>query len=185
ACPNYRLPPGACQESALCVMRGASGGWPQCPATGSADSLCSSSLLLSGFSPNNQPPPSCYNASLTVVEVHQLRHWRIGLLGLVVSLLAIYLIVSQVDLNRLGVALRTARYEYVLPAALLLVVGLATRAARWRVLLSGALPLGRAFSITNVSYLVNGLLPLRIGEVARAVLANRVTPPVPVLKSAS
>src|SRR5690606_36722808 len=86
---------------------------------------------------------------------------------------------------RLGVALRTARYEYVLPAALLLVVGLATRAARWRVLLSGALPLGRAFSITNVSYLVNGLLPLRIGEVARAVLANRVTPPVPVLKSAS
>jgi glycosyltransferase 2 family protein len=123
--------------------------------------------------------------SLTVDEVHQLKHWRIGLLGVVVSLLAIYLIVSQVDLNRLGVALRTARYEYVLPAALLLVAGLATRAARWRVLLSGALPLGRAFSITNVSYLVNGLLPLRIGEVARAVLANRVTPPVPVLKSAS
>src|SRR5690606_13455308 len=41
------------------------------------------------------------------------------------------------------------------------------------------------FSITNVSYLVNGILPLRIGEVARLLLANRVKPPVPVLKAAS
>jgi hypothetical protein len=37
----------------------------------------------------------------------------------------------------------------------------------------------------NVAYLVNGLLPLRIGEVARAYLATRSAPPVPVLKSLS
>ena len=114
-----------------------------------------------------------------------LKHWRLGLLGTVVSLLAIYFIVSQLDLSRLGVALATAHYGYVLPAAALLLLGLVTRAVRWRILLSGALPLKRAFSITNVSYLVNGLLPLRLGEVARALLANRVQPPVPLLQSAS
>lgn len=114
-----------------------------------------------------------------------MKRWRIGLLGLVVSLLAIYFIVSQVDLAQLGRALGTARYEYVLPSAVLLTAGLVTRAARWQVLLNGALPLRRAFSITNVSYLVNGVLPLRMGEVARAVLANRVVPPVPLLQSAS
>jgi uncharacterized protein (TIRG00374 family) len=109
----------------------------------------------------------------------------VGLLGLGISLLAIYFIVSQVDMSQLGEALRQARYIYVLPSALLLVLGLVTRALRWRVLLDGGLPLPRAFSITNISYLVNGLLPLRMGEVARAVLANRAQPPVPVLKSAS
>lgn len=114
-----------------------------------------------------------------------MKHWRIGLLGAVVSLLALYFMLSQVDLARLAQALAAARYIYVLPSALLLLAGLLTRAVRWRVLLNGALPLGRAFSITNVSYLVNGLLPLRMGEVARAVLASRVEPPVPVLKSAS
>lgn len=114
-----------------------------------------------------------------------MKHWRIGLLGLVISLLAIYFIVSQVDLNRLGTALVTARYIYLVPAGLLLVVALVPRAIRWRVLLNETIPLKRAFSILNVSYLVNGVLPLRMGEVARAVLASRVDPPVPVLKSAS
>jgi uncharacterized membrane protein YbhN (UPF0104 family) len=37
----------------------------------------------------------------------------------------------------------------------------------------------------NVAYLVNGVLPLRIGELARAYLATRATPPVPALKSFS
>jgi uncharacterized protein (TIRG00374 family) len=114
-----------------------------------------------------------------------LKRWRIGLLGLAVSLVAIYFIVSQVDLEQLGRALLTARYQYLLPSAALLIVGLVTRAVRWQVLLNHALPLKRAFSITNVSYLVNGVLPLRMGEVARAVLANRAVPPVPLLKSAS
>ncbi len=114
-----------------------------------------------------------------------MKHWRIGLLGAAVSLLAIYFIVSQVDMALLGAALAEARYGYVLPSAALLIAGLVTRALRWRVLLNGALPLRRAFSITNVSYLVNGILPLRMGEVARAALANRADPPVPVLKSIS
>lgn len=114
-----------------------------------------------------------------------LKNWRIGLLGLIVSLLAIYFIVSQVDVGLLVESLRTARYIYVVPTFVLLIAALFPRAQRWRVLLNGALPFNRAFSIMNVAYLVNGILPLRIGEVARVFLATRVEPPVPVFKTAS
>jgi glycosyltransferase 2 family protein len=113
------------------------------------------------------------------------KRWRIGLLGAVCSVLAIYFIVSQVNLTQLGIALQTARYVYLIPCVALLLAGLVTRAIRWRVLLSDGLPIGRTFSIMNVAYLVNGVLPLRIGEVARTYLATRADPPVPVFKTVS
>ncbi len=111
------------------------------------------------------------------------KRWRIGLLGLVVSILAIGLTLRQVDLQLLGEALRTARYGYLVPTVVLLIVALVPRALRWRILLDGKLPLRRAFHIMNVAYLVNGIVPLRMGEVARAFLASRAG--VPVFKSAS
>ena len=114
-----------------------------------------------------------------------MKRWRIGLLGAVVSLLAIYFVLRQVDIAAFGKAVAQARYGYVLPTVIFLLIGLVTRAIRWRVLLSDGLPLKRAFSIMNVAYLVNGVLPLRIGEVARIYLATRATPPVPALKTAS
>lgn len=114
-----------------------------------------------------------------------MKRWRVGLLGLIVSLAAVYFIASQVNLNQLKDAIVGARYIYVLPTVFFLVVGLVTRALRWQVLLDKELPLGRTFSIMNVAYLVNGVLPLRIGEVARMYLATRATPPVPPLKTAS
>jgi uncharacterized protein (TIRG00374 family) len=112
----------------------------------------------------------------------------VALLGAGVSLAAIYLIVSQMrdnDFNLIGEALRSARMPYVGLSAAIVVAGLLARGARWRILLSGALPFWRAFSINNVAYLINGLLPFRVGEVARAFLATRAQAPVPILKSFS
>jgi uncharacterized protein (TIRG00374 family) len=114
-----------------------------------------------------------------------LKRWRIGLLGILVSVAAAYFVLSQVNLSELGDAFGRVRWGWFVLCMLLLVLGLLTRAWRWRVLLSGGLPVWRAFSIMNVAYLVNGLLPLRAGEVARAFLATRATPPVPVMKSVS
>ncbi len=113
------------------------------------------------------------------------RHWRIGLLGLIVSLATIYFIVSQIDMVMLGAALRSARWIYLVPCVVLLVMGLLARAMRWRLLLNDALPFWRVFHIMNVAYLVNGVLPLRIGEVARVFLAYRADPPVPPLTTTS
>ncbi len=112
------------------------------------------------------------------------RYWRAGLLGVLASLLAIYFIASQMkDVSLMWSALRSADFRWILVSIGIIVVGLFARGARWRALLGGALPFIRAFSITNVSYLVNGVLPLRVGELARAYLAAQVRPPVPVMKS--
>src|SRR5690606_15887231 len=107
------------------------------------------------------------------------KYWRAGLLGLVASLLAIYFIYSQMsnDVGQMWSALRSADYRWVLLSMGVIVAGLFARGARWQVLLGGVLPFMRAFSITNVSYLVNGVLPLRMGELARAYLAAQVVPP--------
>lgn len=112
------------------------------------------------------------------------KYWRAGLLGVIASLLAVYFIASQMkDVGLMWAALRSADYGWVLVSMGVIVAGLFARGARWRALLGGGLPFVRAFSITNVSYLVNGVLPLRIGELARAYLAAQVRPPIPVMKA--
>ncbi len=114
------------------------------------------------------------------------KYWRAGLLGLVASLLAIYFIYSQMnDVGQMLASLRSADYRWAAVSMAIIVVGLFARGARWRALLGGALPFVRAFNIVNVAYLVNGVLPLRVGELARAYLAAQARPPVPALKSIS
>lgn len=106
-------------------------------------------------------------------------------MSIAVSSLAIYFIASEIKIDVLHDALDNAKFAYIVPCVILLLAGLVARAFRWHLLLSGDLPLYRAFHIMNIAYLVNGILPLRIGEVARAYLSFRSEPSVPVLKTAS
>ena len=101
-----------------------------------------------------------------------MKRWRIGLPGLLISLLATWALVTQLDLAQLATALRTAQYGWLLPAFLLLLVGQVIRALRWRALLDGALTSTRSFHILNISYLANAFLPLRMGELARIWLVR-------------
>ncbi|HVU14488.1 MAG TPA: lysylphosphatidylglycerol synthase transmembrane domain-containing protein [Phototrophicaceae bacterium] len=114
------------------------------------------------------------------------KYGRALLLGVIASLLAIYFIASQMnDVGKMWTALRSADYRWILVSMGIIVIGLFARGARWRALLDGALPFWRSFSITNVSYLLSGVLPLRLGEVARVYLAMQAQPPVPAMKSIS
>jgi len=113
------------------------------------------------------------------------KHAKVGLLGAIVSIIALYFIVTQVNFELFGRALLTANYIYLLPTIALLMAGLVARAIRWRILLNHQLPLARSFSIMNVAYLVNGVLPLRIGEVARVYLVSRLKKPVPIPQTTS
>jgi len=117
--------------------------------------------------------------------VNGLGHFRFGALGLLVSLIAIGFIALQINIDRLASALLNADYEFLLPGAAFLLLGLLTRAMRWRVLLASQLPLRRAFNIMNIAYLVNGVLPLRLGEVARIYLTARVKEAIPPMQTAS
>lgn len=113
-----------------------------------------------------------------------MNRWRLGVIGGIVTLVAVVYLIANINAEELLRALREARYEFIAPSAGLLVIGLVTRALRWQVLLGRGLPLRRAFSIMNIAYLVNGVLPFRIGEVARMFLVHRAEPSSSVVHTA-
>jgi hypothetical protein len=94
-------------------------------------------------------------------------------IGTAVSAFLVWATLSRVDLPAAGAALGRAA-----PLGLVLVLGfawleIAVRAWRWRFLLSplGKVGYGPAFAYTCVGYFANTLLPMRLGDVARAYLA--------------
>ncbi|MBL8164051.1 MAG: flippase-like domain-containing protein [Anaerolineae bacterium] len=112
------------------------------------------------------------------------RSWAL-LLGVLVSLGAVGLALTQVDVSQLGDSLSRARYIYILPSFAVFLLGLLARAYRWQYLLDQPITLRSSFSINSIAYLLNSLLPLRAGEVARVLLSARTEPPIPVVQSTS
>lgn len=116
---------------------------------------------------------------------HLALNWRVGVLGLIISGVAAYLTLSQVNLSRLHHDLTNARYGYALACGAILMLGLLARALRWRALLDNRLPAASSFGILGIGYLLNSLVPLRAGELARVVLASGLRLPIPALTTAS
>lgn len=104
--------------------------------------------------------------------------WRravILLASAVVSVVLLFVAASRVDVNALGEAVRGADPVLLAAGALLSLVTFAGFAVRWRALLPdpGAVGAPRVFSAVMIGYMANSLLPLRVGEVARASLVAR------------
>jgi uncharacterized membrane protein YbhN (UPF0104 family) len=101
------------------------------------------------------------------------------LAGLVISLAFLAVTLSRVDLGRAVAAIADAAPGWLAAAVLLVVADLAIRARRWQVLLRGAdgaptlAPYRLAFGYLSIGYLANAVLPARLGDVARAVLAGK------------
>ncbi len=92
---------------------------------------------------------------------------------LLISGLAIWLLVRQMDLQAFLAALRS-----LTPLALVLIiacfsVGLFVRGVVCWLILGKEFTFSAAFWAMNVGYLLNSILPLRLGEVGRAVLLVR------------
>jgi hypothetical protein len=81
-----------------------------------------------------------------------------------------------VDPSRLVAALGKAKPMLLLPAALSILVGLFARARSWQILLHGRVSLRRAFDALNAGYLLNIVLPFRLGELGRAYILGRRPP---------
>jgi len=98
-------------------------------------------------------------------------------LGVAISLLCLFLAIKDINLADLLTALRGANYGLVLGTALLTALGMWARAVRWQLLfypLTG-LPLGKLLSVLNIGYLLNNILPARLGDLARAYLIGQLT----------
>lgn len=97
----------------------------------------------------------------------------LGVLASVASLAAIFFFIEPAAIWE---ALQTANYGYLLLTAVNIPLFLLLRAVRWRFLLRHEAPLPTVFHIQNIGYLATNLLPLRLGDVVRAVLIGNVPP---------
>jgi uncharacterized protein (TIRG00374 family) len=98
------------------------------------------------------------------------------LIGIVVSIFFLWVAFQQIsDVGHLAEALGSASYGWLLPAVGLYLLGLAVRAFRWHILLLpiAPIPTRSLFGILAIGFLVNNVLPARLGEIARAILVGR------------
>ncbi len=102
------------------------------------------------------------------------RSLRIGL-SILISAVFLVLAARGVNWSDALAALRSANYLWVVVMLPVTVWTLIIRAQRWRVFLQAVRvpPLRALISATNIGFLANMVLPLRIGEVVRPVLLAR------------
>ncbi len=97
-------------------------------------------------------------------------------IGFIISALALYLSFRGIEWDKLGTALRDAQYLYLIPSVIALIVAILIRAERWRWMFGerrSNLTVARSFSALAIGYLITNTLPLRAGEVARAIFISR------------
>ncbi|MFP4322924.1 MAG: lysylphosphatidylglycerol synthase transmembrane domain-containing protein [Anaerolineales bacterium] len=113
----------------------------------------------------------------------RLKQSGLFILSLIISLGALYVLIRG-DIDVLQDEIADGRYGYTVPTVILFVLGLIARGYRWRVLLGYKTTTWHAFHIMNVGYMLNNL-PLRVGELARAWMTTRLTPPIAFFTSIS
>ena len=95
--------------------------------------------------------------------------------GLVVTAVCGALLLRLIDWSTTGAALRSANPKYIAFAVTCLVLSLAAKTVRWRLLLPSASDVSttRLYRILHISFLLNNVLPARLGDVARVAMTSR------------
>ena len=92
--------------------------------------------------------------------------------GALISIILIAAILYFVDLPRMVSAIRSADYRFIIVAFILGFAWLWVRAIVWRTLLRERAPYWEVFHSLNAGYLLNVILPFRLGELGRAYLLS-------------
>jgi uncharacterized protein (TIRG00374 family) len=102
------------------------------------------------------------------------KRWQFWL-GVLISLLLLYVSLRGLKLAELGQALAQANYVWLLPGVAVYFVGVWARAWRWHYLLKPlkAIPTERLFPTVAIGYFGNNILPARGGEFLRAVVLKK------------
>jgi uncharacterized protein (TIRG00374 family) len=93
--------------------------------------------------------------------------------GLFVSLAALVIILFVVDWQEVLSALRQADYRYLLLGVPVYLIAYGFRAWAWQTLLIEQVSFRRVFLTMQAGYLLNNILPFRLGELGRAFLLGR------------
>ncbi|PKM98380.1 MAG: hypothetical protein CVU79_03455 [Elusimicrobia bacterium HGW-Elusimicrobia-3] len=97
--------------------------------------------------------------------------------GFLVSGLLLYLALRNIDFSNLAAIYSRVDPVYLLPFALVGVLELVVRGARWRLLLKPSNPavgVLDAFRLETAGLALNNILPMRLGELARATFVSRL-----------
>jgi glycosyltransferase 2 family protein len=97
------------------------------------------------------------------------------LMGIAVSALACYFSFRHIPVAELVQYSREINYLAVLPSAAVLWMGFCIRAARWQLLLNPAMqiPYLRVYHPLMIGFMLNCILPARIGEIARPAMLKK------------
>ncbi len=96
------------------------------------------------------------------------------LVGIILSAVTLYLAFRNVPFNDLADYLASINYAWILPAALIVVISFLLRAWRWQIILASnhQVPFWRAYHPMMIGFMINCVLPGRVGEVARPAILN-------------
>jgi uncharacterized protein (TIRG00374 family) len=92
------------------------------------------------------------------------------IIGLLISLIFLYLAFRKVDFTELWNALKGANYWYILPNVVLVILSMWMRAYRWKFMVDPIkkVGMGSLFSSVMIGFMANNVLPARLGEFIRA-----------------
>jgi uncharacterized protein (TIRG00374 family) len=97
------------------------------------------------------------------------------ILGLAVSVLALYLALRNVPFHDLITYFESINYVWILPSVAMLLISFVLRAYRWKIILEPAGNIGfwESFHPLMIGFMINCILPGRVGEVARPVILQK------------
>jgi uncharacterized protein (TIRG00374 family) len=102
-----------------------------------------------------------------------IKNWKMWL-GIAISAVALYLTLRGVRFDEFGSTLAKAQVAWLLPAIGALFAALLLRAWRWAKLM-GDPPFWITFHANNIGYMLNMILPFRLGEIGRAYVISERT----------
>ncbi|NMB56304.1 MAG: flippase-like domain-containing protein [Leptolinea sp.] len=95
--------------------------------------------------------------------------------GVLISLVALYLVFNLANMNDLQSAFSAINPIFIVAAVVLTVLFCLVRGIAWRILLDRKPSIGQTFFGIGVGYLLNNLFPFRAGEIGRAILIGQST----------
>lgn len=99
--------------------------------------------------------------------------WSRLIPGIFISAVSLVIVFYFIDMDRLIQAVRLADYRYIALLLCMSLLWLAVRSIVWRTLLCEQATFSQVFLTVNEGYLLNNILPFRLGEVGRAFLLSK------------